>query len=242
MATMYDSTDPGAIPAGAAIVAGYVDGAYVWPASGWARFPAATHVTIAVEPSSVADVLDFETGNPSTPLEVVAWVTTMRGHGRRATVYCDRSSWPALRNTFALAGVAAPDWWVADWTGSPHTLAGASAVQYANPPGSGGHFDLSTTVTGWPSSPLPVPVPPAPPKQPQPVPGGFMPPTLTPGTLSGAVKNAQRLLNVHGQGLTVDGVYGPATEQAVRNVQHLFRVTVDGICGPVTWTLLDTFG
>ena len=236
MGTMYDSTNPDDIPATAEIVAGYVDGAFVWPATGWARFAGATHVTIAVDPATWADVLDVETGNPATPATSVAWVSTMRLHGRIPTIYCNRSSWPTLRAAFTAAGVGEPGWWVAEWTGSEHTIAGTVAVQYANPDTSGGHYDLSTTVPGWPSAPVPTPTPP------QPVPGGFMPPTLTPGTMSGAVKNCQRLCNVHAQGLAVDGVYGPATEQAVRNVQHLMSLTVDGICGPATWTVLDTFG
>ena len=245
MATMYDSTDPGAIPSGADLVAGYVDGLYKWPATAWK--PWRSTVTIAVEPSTPADVLDVETGNPTTPALAIAWVTTMRAAGRRPTLYCNRSTWPDLAFAFDRAGVIPPAWWIADWTSFPHDLGGASAVQYANPETSGGHYDLSLTQPGWPFSTLPsvppVPgVPPAPPKPPQPVPGGFMPPTLIPGSLSGAVRNAQRLLNVHAQNLAVDGNYGPATEQSVRNVQHLFRLAEDGICGPVTWTVLCSFG
>lgn len=239
MGTMYDSTDPGAIPTSATIVAGYVDGAYVWPASGWALHANATHVTIAIETTTPADVLDVETGNPATPATTVTWATSMRSKGRNPTVYCNRSTWPAMQTAFIAAGVAQPGWWIADWTGHPHDIAGTVAVQYANPDTSGGHYDLSTTVAGWPSV---VPTPPAPTPTPQPAKDKFMPPTLTLGTNSGAVKNCQRLLNVHGQGLTVDGAYGTATEHAVRNVQGLFKMTVDGICGPATWTVLDTFG
>lgn len=69
-----------------------------------------------------------------------------------------------------------------------------------------------------------------------------MPPLLKPGDLSGSVRNAQRLLNVHGAGLTVDGVFGPATEHAVCNFQTVFHLSVDGLIGPATWTALDTFG
>jgi murein L,D-transpeptidase YcbB/YkuD len=35
-------------------------------------------------------------------------------------------------------------------------------------------------------------------------------------------------------GLTVDGDYGPLTQQAVKNVQHAYGITVDGIYGPQT--------
>ena len=68
-----------------------------------------------------------------------------------------------------------------------------------------------------------------------------MPPTVKTGDVSGAVRSAQALLDLH-SALTVDGVFGPATETAVRNFQTIFKLTVDGIVGPQTWTVLCTFG
>ena len=32
-----------------------------------------------------------------------------------------------------------------------------------------------------------------------------------------------------------DGIYGPATEQVVKDLQEMFALKVDGICGPKTW-------
>lgn len=67
-------------------------------------------------------------------------------------------------------------------------------------------------------------------------------PTLRPGsTETKHVAGLQGLLNAKaGQGLVVDGDFGPATDRAVRNWQAFFRLDVDGIAGPVTWkTLLE---
>ena len=41
-----------------------------------------------------------------------------------------------------------------------------------------------------------------------------------------------------GQGLAVDGVFGPKTRAAVRPFQQALGITVDGIVGPVTWPAL----
>ena len=46
-----------------------------------------------------------------------------------------------------------------------------------------------------------------------------------------------------GKGLTVDGIFGPQTDSTVRGFRHALSldipsVTVDGIVGPVTWQAL----
>ena len=63
--------------------------------------------------------------------------------------------------------------------------------------------------------------------------------TQRPGDRGGDVEVLQRVLNHKaGQGLAVDGIYGPATEAAVRNVQAWVGLAVDGIAGPNTWHAL----
>jgi peptidoglycan hydrolase-like protein with peptidoglycan-binding domain len=52
------------------------------------------------------------------------------------------------------------------------------------------------------------------------------------------VRTLQCLLRARGQALPVDGVFGPRTEAAVRDVQQGRRVGVDGIVGAQTWQAL----
>jgi peptidoglycan hydrolase-like protein with peptidoglycan-binding domain len=40
------------------------------------------------------------------------------------------------------------------------------------------------------------------------------------------------------QGVQIDGIFGPQTEEAVRGFQEALGIPVDGIVGPVTWRAL----
>ncbi|WP_197430181.1 peptidoglycan-binding protein [Auraticoccus cholistanensis] len=65
-------------------------------------------------------------------------------------------------------------------------------------------------------------------------------PTISEGDTGQAVRDAQTLLNQKGgYGLVVDGVFGPATTAAVRDIQARNGLTVDGVVGPRTWAVLD---
>lgn len=52
------------------------------------------------------------------------------------------------------------------------------------------------------------------------------------------VVKVQKALNALGNHLAVDGVYGAATEQAVKGLQRAHGLAADGIVGPQTWALL----
>lgn len=246
--TLYDSTTAADIPADAPAVAGYVDGAFANYHELLAAHPGKPVVGITVLGSFLPGtrVADVESGD-LTPVSGAAWCRQMLTVGKRPTLYYSRTLGAAVRDALVADGLnpADVDYWPADWTGGPHLLPGSVATQYANPATSGGHYDLSVATEAWLAgsiAPGPTPIPPGPGPGPTPTPGGFMPPTLRQGALSGAVRNAQRLLNVHGAGLVVDGSFGQRTEVAVRNFQSVFHLSVDGIVGPATWSALDTFG
>ena len=54
------------------------------------------------------------------------------------------------------------------------------------------------------------------------------------GSKGNDVKEIQELLNKHGYDLLSDGIFGQLTEQAVRDFQYKNKLTVDGIVGPKT--------
>jgi peptidoglycan hydrolase-like protein with peptidoglycan-binding domain len=62
--------------------------------------------------------------------------------------------------------------------------------------------------------------------------------TVRNGSQGEAVRAAQCLL----VDVTVDGIFGPKTDAAVRDMQHHFGIAVDGIVGPVTWRALVNNG
>ncbi|MGD1712148.1 peptidoglycan-binding domain-containing protein [Dapis sp. BLCC M172] len=64
--------------------------------------------------------------------------------------------------------------------------------------------------------------------------------TLYFGSTGEDVKYLQRRLNgIRSASLVVDGIFGVATEEAVKNFQKSSGLTVDGIVGPQTWERLE---
>jgi hypothetical protein len=146
---MYDSTSASDIPADAEMVAGYIDGAYRWTDASWARFPTAVKVTIATQPSTNdGDVLDVELGD-AIPAEAPGWIRMRQASGLvQPTIYCANSAVATIRQ---LCDGLLYWLWVADWTGEPHPLSYAAAVQYADSRQLGQHYDMSIVYSEtWP--------------------------------------------------------------------------------------------
>jgi peptidoglycan hydrolase-like protein with peptidoglycan-binding domain len=65
-------------------------------------------------------------------------------------------------------------------------------------------------------------------------------PTIKRGSTAASVKYLQDTINRKaGGGITVDGKFGPTTENRVKDVQRYFKLTADGIVGPKTWGIID---
>jgi peptidoglycan hydrolase-like protein with peptidoglycan-binding domain len=68
--------------------------------------------------------------------------------------------------------------------------------------------------------------------------------TVRRGSTGDAVRGVQvefQFRNLSGnpaQGVQVDGIFGPKTDEAVRGFQQALGIAVDGIVGPVTWRAL----
>ena len=52
------------------------------------------------------------------------------------------------------------------------------------------------------------------------------------------VQTLQYLLRARGHSVAVDGIFGPATDAAVRAFQEEKHLAVDGVVGPNTWSAL----
>jgi hypothetical protein len=147
---VYDSVTPSSIPSGQD-VATYANGAYAASAS---SVTGRGHVlwidTNGSDPTG-ANALDVEPGD-ATPAGAAQWVwTKMRAdHGATAIVYTMISDWGSVKaNIGSLPAWMQPHvrYWIADPTGVPHVLPGASATQWYW----GNNYDITTANPGFQS-------------------------------------------------------------------------------------------
>jgi hypothetical protein len=148
--TMHDSTNVSDIPAGATMVAGYIDGKFQTVPGLRKRFPKAKVVTITVLGTPGADVCDTEPGNISIP-HAAQWAANEVKAGRKPTLYCMASAWDDVKAAVKAQGIAGKvSYWIAQFDGKAVIPKGAVAKQFADPNTSGGHFDVSVVADHWP--------------------------------------------------------------------------------------------
>jgi hypothetical protein len=130
----------------AKLIAGYTDGR--WPdfQAAHALMPELLAVSITVTPTQFgALVLDVENGDAS-PAQAPAWVVGSRARGIVPCIYCNASTWPAVRAAFTSARVAEPLYWIADYDNNPTIPDGAIAHQFLGTLS----FDVSSVADMWP--------------------------------------------------------------------------------------------
>lgn len=64
-------------------------------------------------------------------------------------------------------------------------------------------------------------------------------PTLRIGSRGEAVRELQKYLLSAGYRIDVDGAFGVATENALKQFQQNHNLVADGVCGPMTWAMLE---
>lgn len=167
MRTLYDSVTPGNIPGDAEMVGGYIDGWYAWGDAGWAMFPAAVPVRIAVHQwTDAGQVLDVEPGD-AAPSDAPLWVLMRQQAGQIGSVYCSLSQWPAVQAAFAAQGMDQPPTWVAAYPGNGAQLYdGSVAHQYEGDSDQGWDRSVVIDFPGWPGVDSFAPIPPPSPKEP----------------------------------------------------------------------------
>jgi hypothetical protein len=143
---VYDSVTPSQVPAGARL-ATYADGGYaVSPSQVAHRGHVLWIDTSGSDPRAAA--LDVEPGD-ATPGQAAtwAWHKLHSAAGQVAIIYTMRSEWAAAQAAVATLPSGMQHqvrWWIADPTGVPHIVPGASATQWYW----GHNYDITTARPG----------------------------------------------------------------------------------------------
>jgi hypothetical protein len=143
---IYDSANPAAIPPGV-MCATYATGDYAVPAAEMAGRPTIWIDAWGTDPA--ASALDVEPGD-ATPSMVPDWVEQHLAlePSDNARIYTMLDEWPAVQQAVATLPAwmqARVRWWIADPTGVPHMVPGASATQWYWGP----NYDISTAEPGF---------------------------------------------------------------------------------------------
>lgn len=138
---MYDGITPAKLPKGGDIYASYIDGEWPYFSQLVKLFPHAKHLSIAVDPTHDADILDVERYD-ALPSQAPDWVYRQRHRSITPIVYMNAATWPTVKQAFYAQHVTEPYYWVADYDHGPTIPTGAIAVQWKNTPG----YDQSTVI------------------------------------------------------------------------------------------------
>lgn len=148
MRDMFDSTAVDAIPTTAPMAAGYVDGDWPTYSQLRSRCPSAVLVSITVTGRAGAQVADCESGDLD-PTQAAAWAAGEVAAGRQPTIYCNASTWAAVRSEVASRGLTGRvSYWIAQYDGVRTVPDGAVAKQYQSDTAQ--NLDYSVAADYWP--------------------------------------------------------------------------------------------
>lgn len=255
MIQMPDSVTPGNIPMGYAAVLGYADGRYRTSDRLPVLFPKAKHVLLTVSGATAsADGVDCEPGNVNAA-GAAGWARRRLAAepSFRPVIYADLASrgysMTEVLENLASSGVprnrvrlltahydgehlCSPSRGCRDANGRVIAFT-ADGTQWTSIfPGVGGAaIDMSLLADDFFGA-----APPSPANWTEKLVQQL--PVVSQGASGAVVRTVQGLCCARGHSVTVDGVFGPATGQAVRNVQAAAKVAADGTVGPVTWPVL----
>jgi peptidoglycan hydrolase-like protein with peptidoglycan-binding domain len=245
MITMYDASENGQFPHGAAAYAAYVDGGvgdqpnYQHVVS---AYPQARHLSITLSGGD-ADAADVEPG-AMVPSDIPAWHARQVARGiTRPVVYASASTMnDEVLAVLRLARIprSSTRLWTAHYGAGEHVCAPSSCGDLCIPADGtqwtdsalGRNLDQSLLLDDFFGT--------------SPVSTGVnwteqimqQLPELSQGATGTFVRTVQFQLGERGHPVPVDGDFGIETLAAVKTVQSAFRVAVDGAVGPVTWGIL----
>jgi hypothetical protein len=238
--TMYDTQYPEIVPSSAGLVVSYPDG----PAGN--SYATAQRLfgnrALSISWTGVdAQCADIEQWSSFPLASLPAWIKRQHARGiARPVIYAIYAglgtNYPQVK---ALVGSLSVSWWLSDWTGKPHALPGADAVQYgaqaspaspviSDPGKAGGRtYDLSLVQPTFPFYPSIFP--------------------LQVGSTGEWVTKLQANLNKRASVLglpvllSVDGSFGPLTEIAVIKAQAAYHQPLlpSGACSQRLFELVE---
>lgn len=136
----YDSANPESIPSGV-YGAVYINGDFAWDEEDIHRMSRIFKITVdpGAQWAREARCIDIETGD-ATPWDAIPFLIERHRLYGDATAYCNRSTWPIVKQLVRAHGGFPVLYWIATLDGTQN-VPGAWAVQY----GGGIHsaFDLS---------------------------------------------------------------------------------------------------
>lgn len=263
---MPDSINVDNLPDGYFAYLGYVDGALIPPtvAKLRAKFPGAVIVGLTTTGGTLAaDGCDCENGDLS-PSSAAGWVAQKLATGyKRPILYASVSTMVTVLQIMADLGIPrstvrllSAHYGVGEHICGPDSCAypgvtgPMDGTQWTDsyPGVNGAAIDMSLLQDSFFSS-TPTPIP-------NPIEWADFDMTkirvlkLGDADAAGefwAVRRAQLLVSetgslngIPGAAIKADGVFGKATDTAVRAIQKYARLTVDGVVGPLTWDVLLT--